>query len=171
MKDDENKKENEATEPVEATENTESTTAGATDGISENVEQNSGETTETVDAEIVQEETEVNPKQPDNSIIEAKYEEHIPTNDARYAGIEGEVRRLISSGHMFKAHELAKNAFEKNQDDVRLRQIYAMALLKTGAMVEAKNLIYPLLGIDVHTEDNAEALNVIDVQAIRDSEF
>lgn len=171
MKDDENKKENEATEPVEATENTESTTAGATDGISENVEPNSGETTETVDAEIVQEATEVNPKQPDNNIIEAKYEEHMPTDDARYAGIEGEVRRLISSGHMFKAHELAKNAFEENQDDVRLRQIYSMALLKTGAMVEAKNLIYPLLGIDVHTEDNAEALNVIDVQALRNSEF
>ena len=139
---------------------------------------------ETIDAEIPEEvasdvevvEGEENaveaPEEPQGEVIEAVYEEK-PIMNPKYSQIENEVRSLIASGHMFKAHEMAKNAFEENQDDVRLRQIYALALLKTGADVEARKLIYPLLDMD-HSDtdpDHVEELKTVDVEALRNCQF
>ncbi len=82
---------------------------------------------------------------------------------------EEEIKKLIFSGHMFKAHELAKNAFEKNPDNVRLRQVYALVLLKTGAFEESRKLIYPLLCIN--NNNSNDEITTIDVSAIRETDF
>lgn len=103
-------------------------------------------------------------------ITNVSYRESLPT-DSKESSIEHEIRTLISSGQMFKAHEIAKQAFENNQSDVRVRQAYALALLKTGAIVEARKLIYPLLELNCTEYENAEALSVIDIDALRKSNF
>ncbi len=82
---------------------------------------------------------------------------------------EEEIKKLIFSGHMFKAHELAKNAFEKNPDNVRLRQVYALVLLKTGAFEESRKLIYPILGIN--NNNSSDEMTTIDVSVIREMDF
>ncbi|MDR2417180.1 MAG: hypothetical protein LBD15_03400 [Holosporales bacterium] len=59
--------------------------------------------------------------------------------------LEIEVFNLITSGQMFLAHDFARKGFEKFPKNLRLQEAYALVLLKTGAVREAKELVYPLL--------------------------
>lgn len=85
--------------------------------------------------------------------------------------IEKEIRLLISNGHMFKAHAIAQKAFEKYPDEIKIRQAYALILLKTGAIIDARKIIYPLLNLEYVDYEDADSLNVIDIKAIRESNF
>lgn len=93
------------------------------------------------------------------------------TSEKDVSEIEKEIHGLISNGHLFKAHTLAQEAFEKHPNEIKIRQIYALVLLKTGAIVEARKLIYPLLGMECIDYEEAEVLNVIDIEAIRENPF
>ncbi|MDR1475372.1 MAG: hypothetical protein LBI30_02530 [Holosporales bacterium] len=79
--------------------------------------------------------------------------------------IEEEIFELISGGQMFKAHELAKRAFESNANNLRIREAYSLVLLKTGAVDDAKKIIIPLLGL-TPSEDGPL---VIEVDSLRQS--
>lgn len=109
--------------------------------------------------------------QPSSEVVEVKYEERSASIPTSYTGIEAEVRQLIASGHMFKANEIAKKAYDENPDNVRIRQVYALALLKTGAIVEARTLIYPLLDLNYGEYENADDLDIINVDALRECKF
>lgn len=66
-----------------------------------------------------------------------------------YDNLEGKITKLIASGHMFKAHEIAQREFEQAPENVVLTQMYSAVLLKTGAVRESLTLIYKLLSIDL----------------------
>lgn len=119
--------------------------------------------------EVVNEDSSIINATDTSEIIDVNYKEHSNTIEA--TGIEGEIRQLITSGHMFKAHELAKNAFEQNKDDVRICQVYALALLKTGAVEDSRKLTYQLLGLEYGETDSANSFNLIDIDVIKNSKF
>ena len=48
--------------------------------------------------------------------------------------IEEQITNLIATGHMFKAHVIAKKAFQKHPENVNIAQAYSLVLLKTGAL-------------------------------------
>ncbi|MDR0406520.1 MAG: hypothetical protein LBH38_00325 [Holosporales bacterium] len=76
--------------------------------------------------------------------------------------LETEAFNLITSGQMFLAHDFARKGFEKFPKNLRLQEAYALVLLKTGAVQEAKTLVHPLLGEII----NEGAVNV---ERLRDS--
>jgi class 3 adenylate cyclase/tetratricopeptide (TPR) repeat protein len=84
--------------------------------------------------------------------------------------IEDQITTLIATGHMFKAHAIAKKAFNKNPNNVNLAQAYALVLLKTGAVEESRKLIYPILKI-VPQEDEATGQMMATVEDARKSKF
>lgn len=85
--------------------------------------------------------------------------------------LEEEISSLIASGHMFKAHDLARRAFQAIPDNIIIRQCYSLVLLKTGAVNDSRKLIYPLLGITDSVEDASGNLKIIEVDEIRKSKF
>ncbi|MDR1334266.1 MAG: hypothetical protein LBJ71_03545 [Holosporaceae bacterium] len=84
--------------------------------------------------------------------------------------IEKQITNLIATGHMFKAHVIAKKAFQKNPRNIGLAQAYALVLLKTGAVKESQNLIYPILGIVPHKDEATNAM-VITIEDLLKSKF
>ncbi len=99
----------------------------------------------------------------------AKDEEKIPLLTKKNAeDIEEEIFALISGGQMFRAHELAKRAFETNPNNLKIREAYSLVLLKTGAVDDAKKIIVPLLGfMPQENEDSSQP--TIEVEALRES--
>ncbi|MDR1235823.1 MAG: adenylate/guanylate cyclase domain-containing protein [Holosporaceae bacterium] len=84
--------------------------------------------------------------------------------------VEKQITELIATGHMFKAHVIAKKAFQKHSDNIGLAQAYALVLLKTGAVKESQNLIYTILGI-VPQKDEATNAMVISIDDLLTSKF
>jgi class 3 adenylate cyclase len=84
--------------------------------------------------------------------------------------VEDQITNLIATGHMFKAHVIAKKAFQKHPNNVGLAQAYALVLLKTGAVKESQNLIYQILGITPQ-KDEATNTMVITIEDLLTSKF
>ena len=78
------------------------------------------------------------------------------TKEREQNQLEKKIQHLVTSGHLFQAHDLARHFFETNQDNVSAIQLYSLVLLKTGAAQEARALIYPLLGISENDEIKIE---------------
>ena len=84
--------------------------------------------------------------------------------------IEEQITNLIAAGHMFKAHVLAKKAFQRHPENVNIAQAYSLVLLKTGALDESRKLIYPILGV-APTMDEATGEEMITVESLLNSQF
>jgi tetratricopeptide (TPR) repeat protein len=74
--------------------------------------------------------------------------------------VEAQIKTLIGTGHMFKAHVIAKKAFQKHPENANLAQAYALVLLKTGALEESKKLVYQILGIVPQKDDATDAMMI-----------
>jgi len=84
--------------------------------------------------------------------------------------IEKKINELMATGHMFKAHLLAKKAFQKNQTNINIAQVYAMVLLKTGASEESRKLIYSILGV-TPILDESTGRTMISIESLLNSQF
>ncbi|MDR1561344.1 MAG: adenylate/guanylate cyclase domain-containing protein [Holosporaceae bacterium] len=84
--------------------------------------------------------------------------------------IEDQIMNLIATGHMFKAHVIAKKTFQKHPNNVALAQAYSLVLLKTGAVEESRKLIYPILGIVPQKDESTETM-MISIDDLRSSKF
>ncbi len=84
--------------------------------------------------------------------------------------IEEQISNLIATGHMFKAHVIAKKAFQKHPDNVNIAQAYSLVLLKTGALDESRKLIYPILGV-IPSLDESTGEEMITVEDVLKSSF
>jgi len=78
------------------------------------------------------------------------------TKEREQNQLEKKIQHLVTSGHLFQAHDLARHFFETNKDNVAAIQLYSLVLLKTGAAQEARALIYPLLGVSGNDEIKIE---------------
>ncbi|MDR3179284.1 MAG: hypothetical protein LBT70_00065 [Holosporaceae bacterium] len=90
--------------------------------------------------------------------------------DTSNGKIEDHIMTLIATGHMFKAHAIAKKAFNKNPNNENLAQAYALVLLKTGAVEESRKLIYPILGVAPKL-DEASGKMLMTIEDLRNSKF
>ncbi len=84
--------------------------------------------------------------------------------------IEEKITTLIATGHMFKAHVLAKKAFQKYPENVNIAQAYALVLLKTGALDESRKLIYPILGVNP-VLDESTGEEMVTIESLLNSPF
>lgn len=84
--------------------------------------------------------------------------------------IEAEITNLIATGHMFKAHAIAKKAFQRHPENINIAQAYSLVLLKTGAVEEALKLIYPILGVTPQKDEATDTM-MITVEDLKNSEF
>ena len=84
--------------------------------------------------------------------------------------IEEQITNLIATGHMFKAHVIAKKAFQKHPENVNIAQAYSLVLLKTGALEESRKLLYPILGVSPAL-DEATGEEMITVESLLGSPF
>ena len=84
--------------------------------------------------------------------------------------IEEEITSLIATGHMFKAHMIAKKAFQKHPENVNIAQAYSLVLLKTGALEESRKLLYPILDVSPVLEE-ATGEEMITVESLLASPF
>ena len=84
--------------------------------------------------------------------------------------IEEQITNLIATGHMFKAHVIAKKAFQKHPENVNIAQAYSLVLLKTGALDESRKLLYPILGV-TPVLDEATGEEMITVESLLNSQF
>jgi class 3 adenylate cyclase len=74
--------------------------------------------------------------------------------------IESNITNLIATGNMFKAHIIAKKAFQKQPDSINLAQIYALVLLKTGALEESRKLVYQILNIVPQKDEATDTMMI-----------
>jgi tetratricopeptide (TPR) repeat protein len=74
--------------------------------------------------------------------------------------IENEITNLIATGNMFKAHVIAKKAFQNQPDSLSLAQIYALVLLKTGALEESRKLVYQILNVVPQKDEATDAMMI-----------
>ncbi|MDR0968031.1 MAG: adenylate/guanylate cyclase domain-containing protein [Holosporaceae bacterium] len=84
--------------------------------------------------------------------------------------IEDQIMTLIAAGHMFKAHTIAKKAFQKHPESVILAQAYALILLKTGAVEESRKIIYPILDVVPQLDETTNAM-MITISDLLNSKF
>lgn len=63
------------------------------------------------------------------------------------AKIEKQILDLMASGHMFKAHAIAKKAYNEDPQNKELAQVYALVLLKTGAYEECRKMVYAIVDL------------------------
>ncbi len=84
--------------------------------------------------------------------------------------IEKKITTLIATGHMFKAHVLAKKAFQKYPENVNIAQAYALVLLKTGALDESRKLIYPILSVSP-VLDESTGEEMVTIESLLNSPF
>ncbi|MDR2067584.1 MAG: adenylate/guanylate cyclase domain-containing protein [Holosporaceae bacterium] len=85
-------------------------------------------------------------------------------------GIETKIMDLIATGHMFKAHVIAKKAFQKHPNNIMLAQAYSLVLLKTGAVEESRKLIYQILGTIPQKDESTDEM-MITIEDLRASKF
>lgn len=151
----------------------------------ESVESNTAsqnETAPTAEVEKVKQENETPTSEPltgNNSkdltsgiedLSDSDTEENEPVLDPNSTDAEEVITNLIATGHMFKAHVMAKKAFLKYPDNVRLAQAYALVLLKTGAIEDSRKLIYKILGIDPQKDEATDQM-MITIDDLRKSNF
>lgn len=67
--------------------------------------------------------------------------------------LEIDVRKKIEEGQIFVAYNLVMKGIEADPTNTKLREYAAIALLKTGAAEEAKEMISPILEDIEHLED------------------
>lgn len=107
----------------------------------------------------------------DDGIDEDESEEAILQSlEKNSDAIEEEITTLIATGHMFKAHVIAKKAFQKHPDNINIAQAYSLVLLKTGALDESRKLIYPILGV-TPVLDESTGEQMVTIEAIHSSQF
>jgi tetratricopeptide (TPR) repeat protein len=58
---------------------------------------------------------------------------------------EDEISSLLDNGQIFTAHDSAKLALQEFPDSMKIRQLYALALMNTGAIEETKVIVRPIL--------------------------
>lgn len=97
-------------------------------------------------------------------------EENEPILDPNSVDAEEVISNLIATGHMFKAHVMAKKAFLKYPDNIKLAQAYALVLLKTGAIDDSRKLIYKILSIDPQKDEATDQM-MITIDDLRKSAF
>lgn len=97
-------------------------------------------------------------------------EEEKDDQDSNCFKIEEQITNLIATGRMFKAHAIAKKAFNKDPNNAELAQAYALVLLKTGAVEESRKLIYTILGIQPKL-DEATGESMLLVEDLLKSKF
>ena len=73
--------------------------------------------------------------------------------------IENDVKHYLDTGDVFHAYNLALQGLETDQDNIKLREYAALALLRTGAVEEAKILI-SYIG-DLSKIKDAETLGLV----------
>lgn len=107
--------------------------------------------------------TETTPEQPQSArkaetvVVEDNDEDEddesiaIAKNDG--GKIEKQIATLIATGHMFKAHTLAKKAYNKDPQNKELAQAYALVLLKTGAVEESRKMIYSIVDVQPQLDE------------------
>lgn len=84
--------------------------------------------------------------------------------------IEERITNLIATGRMFKAHVIAKKAYQRHPENINLAQAYSLVLLKTGAIEESRKLLYPILGLlPVKNEETGE--ENISLNELKSSQF
>ena len=84
--------------------------------------------------------------------------------------IETKITSLIATGRMFQAHTIAKKAYNKHPTNSNLAQAYSLVLLKTGAIEESRELLYPILGLTPQ-KDEATQQEAIAVEDLIGSNF
>ncbi|MDR2765966.1 MAG: adenylate/guanylate cyclase domain-containing protein [Holosporaceae bacterium] len=97
-------------------------------------------------------------------------EDDVSIDQLGNTNIENQIVNLIATGHMFKAHVMAKKAFQKYPDNVALAQAYSLVLLKTGAVEESRTLIYRILGITPQMDESTGNM-VITIDDLRGSKL
>ncbi|MDR1982180.1 MAG: hypothetical protein LBQ08_00020 [Holosporaceae bacterium] len=96
----------------------------------------------------------------DSAANEFENEEEQEVADFSCGTIENNIANLIATGNMFKAHVIAKKAFQKQPNNVNLAQVYALVLLKTGAIEESRKLIYQILEIVPQKDEATDAMMI-----------
>ncbi|MDR3156294.1 MAG: adenylate/guanylate cyclase domain-containing protein [Holosporaceae bacterium] len=99
--------------------------------------------------------------------IDDNYDEDVGITDTN---VEETITELIATGHMFKAHAIAKKIFQKYPNNVDIAQAYSLVLLKTGAVEESKKLVYQILDITPQ-KDDATGEMMITTEALQSSKF
>lgn len=84
--------------------------------------------------------------------------------------IEKQIMNLIATGHMFKAHTIAKKAYNKDPQNKELAQAYALVLLKTGAVEECRKMIYSIVDLQPQL-DEATGNMMLSVDDLRQSKI
>ncbi len=97
-------------------------------------------------------------------------EEDVITIDSNSENIEETISHLIATGHMFKAHVMAKKAFLKYPENTKLAQAYALVLLKTGAIEDSRKLVYQILQIEPRKDEATEQM-MITIEDLRKCKF
>lgn len=84
--------------------------------------------------------------------------------------IERKIADLIATGRMFKAHTIAKKAYQKHPENIDIAQAYSLVLLKTGAFEESRKLLYPILGVFPKKDEETGEEN-ISLEDVKHSQF
>lgn len=84
--------------------------------------------------------------------------------------IEHKISDLIATGRMFKAHTIAKKAYQKHPENIDIAQAYSLVLLKTGAFEESRKLLYPILGVFPQKDEETGEEN-ISLEDVKHSQF
>lgn len=84
--------------------------------------------------------------------------------------IEHKIADLIATGRMFKAHTIAKRAYQKHPENIDIAQAYSLVLLKTGAFEESRKLLYPILGVFPKKDEETGEEN-ISLEDVKRSQF
>ena len=95
-------------------------------------------------------------------------EEEVETGKPCSTKIEKQILNLIATGHMFKAHTIAKKAYNKDPQNKELAQAYALVLLKTGAVEECRKMIYSIVDLQPQL-DEATGNMMLAVEDLRQS--
>lgn len=82
-----------------------------------------------------------------------------------------EIEDLITNGHLFKAYSAAKALFDKNQNDIYVKEIYSLTLLKTGSINESREVMLSMLSISPDEEIDPESVKNNKIIAESSPEF
>ena len=97
-------------------------------------------------------------------------DDEIETGKQCSTKIEKQILNLIATGHMFKAHTIAKKAYNKDPQNKELAQAYALVLLKTGAVEECRKMIYSIVDLQPQL-DEATGNMMLLVEDLRQSKI
>lgn len=104
------------------------------------------------------------PMKPEKALLEKT------KNSAMEANIN-EISALISNGHMFKAYSLAKDLNDKYPDNIYVKEIYSLTLLKTGSVTDSKAILLKMLSISEDEQINLKSIRNNEVVKKASPEF